>query len=146
MVESGACIFLENQTYMILDNKGIKTRLNLDNSWKMSAHFVFQNVPYMLFTKLNQCALIKNNVSQIWTKTFPVRELSSIHIANINAAIILTVFDNLENNVYLYDINGAPLDEVARHADGPSQTTSFGTFGQSITTLLGNVLIQYTKY
>ena len=45
MVESGACIFLENQTYMILDNRGIKTKLNLDNSWKISAHFVFQNVP-----------------------------------------------------------------------------------------------------
>ena len=112
----------------------------------MSAHFVFQNVPYMLFTKLNQCALIKNNVSQIWTKTFPVRELSSIHIANINDAIILTVFDNLENNVYLYSMNGVPLDQVVRHADGAAQTTSFGTFGQSITTLLGNVLIQYTKY
>lgn len=146
MAESGACIFLENQTYMILDNKGIKTKLNLDNSWKTSAHFVFQNVPYMLFTKLNQCALIKNDGSQIWTKTFPVRELSSIHIANINDAIILTVFDNLENNVYLYSMNGVPLDQLVRHADGAAQTTSFGTFGQSITTLLGNVLIQYTKY
>ena len=43
-------------------------------------------------------------------------------------------------------MNGAPLDQVARNADGAAQTTSFGTFGQSITTLLGNVLIQYTKY
>jgi hypothetical protein len=146
MVENGACVFLENQLHMILDNKGVKTKLNLDNSWKMSAHFVFQNVPYMLFTKLNQCALIKNDGSKIWTKTFPLRELSSIHIANINDAIILTVFDNLENNVCLFNMNGAPLDQLLRNADGAAQTTSFGTLGQSITTLLGNVLIQYTKY
>ena len=146
MVENGACVFLENQSYMILDNKGIKTKLNLDKSWKLNTHFVFQNVPYLLFTKNKQCALIKNDGTKIWTKTFPMRELTSIHIATINEAIILTIFDNLENNVYLYNMNGAPLDQVVRHADGPAQTTSFGTLGQSITTLLGNVLIQYTKY
>ncbi len=131
---------------MILDNKGIKTRVNLDKSWKVNTHFIFQNVPYLLFTKNKQCALINNDGTKIWTKTFPMRELTSIHIATINEAIILTIFDNLENNVYLYNMNGVPLDQVVRHADGPAQTTSFGTLGQSITTLLGNVLIQYTKY
>jgi hypothetical protein len=137
---------VENQTHMILDNKGTKTNLNLDKSWTLKTHFVFQNTPYIIFTKQNQCVLIKNDGVKIWTKTFPIRALTSINVAKINDAVILTIFDNLENNVYLYNINGVQLDQVIRHADGPSQTTSFGTFGQSITTLLGNVLIQYTKY
>ena len=146
IVENGACVFVENQTHMILDNKGTKTNLNLDKSWTLKTHFVFQNTPYIIFTKQNQCVLIKNDGVKIWTKTFPIRALTSFNVAKINDAVILTIFDNLENNVYLYNINGVQLDQVIRHADGPSQTTSFGTFGQSITTLLGNVLIQYTKY
>jgi hypothetical protein len=146
IVENGACVFIENQTYMILDNKGIKTKLNLDKSWTLKSNYIFQNIPYLLFTKQNQCVLIKNDGVKIWTKTLPIRELTSINIAKINEVVIFTIFDNIENNVYLYNMNGVQLDQVLRHADGPAQTTSFGTLGQSITTLLGNVLIQYTKY
>jgi hypothetical protein len=146
LIENGACVFVENQSYLIIDSKGIKKKLGLDNSWDLSTKFTFKNQAYLLFTKLNQCLLINNNGNTIWVKTFPIREFSSITIATINDAIILTAFDNIENNVYLYDINGVILDQIMRNAESTSQTTAFGTYGQSITTLLGNVLIQYTKY
>ena len=146
LIENGACIFVENQSYVIIDSKGIKKKLSVDNSWDLSTKFAFKNQAYLLFTKLNQCLLINNNGNTIWVKTFPIREFSSITIATINDAIILTAFDNIENNVYLYNINGVILDQIMRNAESTSQTTAFGTYGQSITTLLGNVLIQYTKY
>ena len=139
-------VFVENQSYVIIDSKAIKKKMSVDNSWDLSTKFTFKNQAYLLFTKLNQCLLINNNGNTIWVKTFPIREFTSITVANINDAIILTAFDNIENNVYLYDKNGVLLDEILRNAESSSQTTAFGTYGQSITTLLGNVLIQYTKY
>lgn len=111
-----------------------------------ASNYTFQNLPYMIFTKLNQCLKVKNDGANFWTKTFPVRVISAITIAKINDAVIFTTFDNVENNVFLYDHNGVVLDQIMRPANAPGQTTAFGNYGQSITTLLGNVLIQYPKY
>jgi hypothetical protein len=146
LVESGALIFTENQLYMLLDSKGIKTKLNIDQTWTLASHFTNQNIPHLLFTNLNQCLLMKNNSAIQWKKTWPIRGLSTVTVEKINNAVLFTVYDNLENNLYLYGVNGIALDQVNRPANATGHTTAFGKNGQSITTLLGNVLIQYTKY
>lgn len=145
-VENGALLFTENQLYMLIDSKGIKTKLHIDQTWTLSSHVTNQNIPHLLFTNLNQCLLMKNNGAIQWKKTWPIRGLSTVTVTKINNAVLFTVFDNLENNLYLYDINGIALDQVNRPANATGYTTAFGKNGQSITTLLGNVLIQYTKY
>ena len=101
---------------------------------------------YLLFSKQHQCSLLKNDGAVIWSKSFELRDISAVQFSRINDKPILTLFDGLENNVYLYDFNGVLLDKINRPANCPAQTTAFGITGQSITTLLGNILIQYTKY
>jgi hypothetical protein len=146
LVESGGVVIKEKNSYYCIDNRGNKTKLNIDQSWQLSSCFMNNNVPYLLFSKQNQCALLKNDGAVIWSKSFELRDISAVQFSKINDKPILTLFDGLENNVYLYDFNGVLLDKISRPANCPAQTTAFGITGQSITTLLGNILIQYTKY
>ena len=146
LVENGSVVIKEKNSYYSIDNRGNKTKLNIDQSWQLSSCFMNNNVSYVLFSKQNQCSLLKNDGSVIWSKSFELRDISAVQFSRINDKPILTLFDGLENNIYLCDFNGVLLDKINRPANCPAQTTAFGITGQSITTLLGNILIQYTKY
>jgi hypothetical protein len=146
LVENGSIVIKEKNSYFSFDNRGVKTKLNIDQSWQLSSSFSSNNVPYILFTKQNQCSLLKNDGTFIWSKSFPITEISSVRFSKVNDKPILTIFDGLANSVYLYDLNGVLLDQIKRPANCQAQTTAFGMTGRSITTLLGNILIQYTKY
>ena len=146
LVESGGVVIKEKNSYYCIDNRGNKTKLNTDQSWQLSSCFINNNVSYLLFSKQNQCSLLKNDGAVMWSKSFELRDISAIQFSKINDKPILTLFDGLENNIYLCDFNGLLLDKINRPANCPAQTTAFGITGQSITTLLGNILIQYTKY
>lgn len=146
LVENGSIVIKEKNSYFSIDNRGVKTKLNIDQSWQLSSSFTSNNVAYMLFTKQNQCSLLKNDGTIVWSKSFPLTEISSVRFSKVNDKPILTVFDGLANSIYLYDFNGVLLDQIKRPANCQAQTTAFGMTGRSITTLLGNILIQYTKY
>ena len=56
------------------------------------------------------------------------------------------ILDGIENKILLLDSQGASIDDVKRHGEKDLQITNYGNQGISITTFLGDYLIQYAKF
>ena len=52
LVENGSVVIKEKNSYYSIDNRGNKTKLNIDQSWQLSSCFMNNNVSYVLFSKL----------------------------------------------------------------------------------------------
>lgn len=103
----------------------------------------------------NQIIVFKRNASlfafntkgqRVWEKTLDAVELtqfSSFYGANNQS--ILSIIDAVSNQIYLLDDLGRDLDTEKRHGQQQVQLSSFGNNAYSITTFLGNYMIQYNK-
>jgi hypothetical protein len=58
---------------------------------------------------------------------------------------LLSFLDAVDNQIYLLDDAGHNLDTDKRHGEQAVQLSAFGNNAYSITTYLGNYIIQYTK-
>ena len=56
------------------------------------------------------------------------------------------ILDGIENKILLLDSQGSSIDDVKRHGEKDLQITNYGNQGISITTFLGDYLIQYAKF
>ena len=104
----------------------------------------------MIFSKENEI-LVLNNKSQFqWKKTINCSSIDKIIIPTLqssyNNKIIIGILDGIENKILLLDSQGSSIDDVKRHGEKDLQITNYGNQGISITTFLGDYLIQYAKF
>jgi hypothetical protein len=57
----------------------------------------------------------------------------------------VVLLDGIENELYLLNELGELIDDSSKHGEQKIALSGFGTRGFSITTFLGNYLIQYNK-
>ncbi|MEY5001384.1 MAG: hypothetical protein RLZZ211_1420 [Bacteroidota bacterium] len=81
-----------------------------------------------------------------WEKTLDVVELSQLNcFYGPNQKSILSMIDAVGNQIILLDDLGRDLDTDKRHGEQEVQLSAFGNNAYSITTFLGNYIIQYNK-
>lgn len=81
-----------------------------------------------------------------WEKTIDALELSQFKsFQNPNNQTIIGILDAIGNQIHLLDDLGRHLDKEKRHGAKEVQLSAFGNSAYSITTYLGNYMIQYTK-
>jgi hypothetical protein len=103
----------------------------------------------------NQIIVFKRNASlfafnakgqRVWEKTLDAVELTQFSsFSGANNQSILSIMDAVGNQIYLLDDLGRDLDTEKRHGQQEVQLSSFGNNAYSITTFLGNYMIQYNK-
>ena len=101
----------------------------------------------MIIFKRNTGLFAFNSKGQrIWEKTLNAVEVSQfVSFKGLNQQTILSVIDAVGNQIFLLDEFGRNLDKDKRHGQQEVQLSSFGNNAYSITTYLGNYLIQYNK-
>ena len=66
--------------------------------------------------------------------------------AKENRTIQIGVLDGIENKIVLLNPKDLTTENVKRHGEKNLQLTTYDHRGISITTFLGDILIQYTKF
>ena len=83
---------------------------------------------------------------RVWEKSLDAIELTQFtSFYGPNKTTILGIVDAVGNQIYLLDDLGRNLDADKRHGEQEVQLSAFGNNAYSITTFLGNYIIQYTK-
>ena len=110
-----------------------------------------QGLMHLIFAKNNLIMSINENGKYEWKRDVSCSSIDKIvaHKPQNNSgtqAIILGLLDGIENKILLLDTQGSKIDDVKRHGEKDLQITDYGSRGISITTFLGNYLIQYAKF
>jgi hypothetical protein len=84
--------------------------------------------------------------TRIWEKTINAIELDQFtSYQNQEQKTYIGLLDAIGNQIYLLDDIGRNIDNNKRHGAKELQITAFGKNAYSISTYLGNFIIQYTK-
>ena len=104
------------------------------------------NRQILVFKRNNTIFALDTKGQRIWEKSFNAIELTSFsNFYGPNKKTILSILDAVDNQIYLLDDAGHNLDTDKRHGEQAVQLSAFGNNAYSITTYLGNYIIQYTK-
>jgi hypothetical protein len=104
------------------------------------------NRQILVFKRNNTIFALDTKGQRIWEKSFNAIELTSFsNFYGPNKKTILSILDAVDNQIYLLDDAGHNLDTDKRHGEQEVQLSAFGNNAYSITTYLGNYIIQYTK-
>lgn len=141
---------MNNDQSHIINLKGEKNAFSVPSGYSFKNAYQENDVVYLMFSKENEI-LVLNNKSQFqWKKTINCSSIDKIIITTLqsshNNKIIMGILDGIENKILLLDSQGSSIDDVKRHGEKDLQITNYGNQGISITTFLGDYLIQYAKF
>jgi hypothetical protein len=141
---------MNNDQSHIINLKGEKNAFSVPSDYSFKNAYQKNDVVYLIFSKENEI-LVLNNKSQFqWKKTINCSSIDKIIIPTLQSSysnkIILGILDGIENKILLLDSQGSSIDDVKRHGEKDLQITNYGNQGISITTFLGDYLIQYAKF
>lgn len=129
-----------------IDINGNKKTFSVGNYTKICSAYPENEGFSIILQNENKIGVFDIQGRRKWVKKFELNELTLVNsFQNKNGRRILTIFDGIENQLYLCDSKGNTLDENALHAEQKTVVSGFGNAGFSITTFLGNYLIQYNK-
>lgn len=138
--------WIANSNGKIIELEGNNTKsTEISGAWKYVDNINIDKTQGLLFYKGESLVLLINGKVK-WKSKIPVQEISGVKIfQNKNGDPLIYIFDAIENRVYLYTQKGKLLDQEDRPAYKEVQASSFGNNGYSITTFLGNFLIQFNR-
>jgi hypothetical protein len=98
----------------------------------------------LVLKKPKSVALFDLNGKRKWNKNLNISEISEIktHVC-LNGKGLITILDDIENELYLFDAEGNSVDKSSKHGEKKVEVSDFGSRGFSVTTFLGSYLIQY---
>ena len=141
---------MNNDQSHIINLKGEKNAFSVPPGYSFKNAYQDNDAVYLIFSKENEI-LVLNNKSQFqWKKTINCSSIDKIIIPTLqssyNNKIIIGLLDGIEIKILLVDSQGSSIDDVKRHGEKDLQITNYGNQGISITTFLGDYLIQYAKF
>ena len=147
--QEGSFIMNNDQSH-IINLKGEKNAFSVPSGYSFKNAYQENDVVYLIFSKENEILVLNNKSLFQWKKTINCSSIDKIIIPTLqssyNNEIILGILDGIENKILLLDSQGSPIDDVKRHGEKDLQITNYGNQGISITTFLGDYLIQYAKF
>ena len=112
----------------------------------MNAFFNGSNIE-LLFAKENELITINTKGQFIGQKTLGCSSIDKVSIySSENKPIQIGVLDGIENKIVLLDSKNLTETAEKRRGEKNLQLTTYDHRGISITTFLGEILIQYTKF
>lgn len=104
------------------------------------------NKPILVFKRNNALFAFDSKGNRIWEKSLDAIELTEFSsFVSPMQRTVLSMIDAVGNQIYLLDELGQNLDTDKRHGEQRVQLSAFGNNAYSVTTFLGNYIIQYTK-
>ena len=144
--EASSIVLSEDQNHTI-DLFGKRSEL------KMPEGFIYMNSFYnglsleLIYAHGNELISINSAGKFIWKKPMNCVSIDKISIfAKENRTIQIGVLDGIENKIVLLNPKDLTTENVKRHGEKNLQLTTYDQRGISITTFLGDILIQYTKF
>jgi len=148
--EENSLIVNLNQTHSI-NLLGEKTRFSLPAGFQLKTSFINADNVNFVCTNDNELLVLNRKGQFNWKRTVPCTSIDKIFIHQniedvLSSQIQIGILDGIENKIVLLDSQGRVIDSIKRHGEKDIQITNYGNQGISITTFLGNYLIQYTKF
>ena len=144
-------VILNTLQSKIIDVLGNEINCAVPNGFEYKCSYRGQGSIHLLFAKDNVLLSIGEQGQYEWKKTIACSSIDKLVVhktqsTRVGSGIILGVLDGIENKILLLNSMGSMMDDVKRHGEKDLQITDYGNRGISITTFLGNYLIQYAKF
>jgi hypothetical protein len=148
----------EDRSFIMNSDRSNLVNLKLEKiNYDVPSGFQFKTVYqenksiFLVFSKENELLVLNQSAQFQWKRGINCSSIDKVVIpqlqtSNNSSKIILGILDGIENKILLLDSKGSALDDVKRHGEKDLQITNYGNQGISITTFLGDYLIQYAKF
>ena len=134
----------KNQT---IDLNGNRSSVESPEGFDFKTAYVNSNNLELLFTKGNEIISMNSAGQFIGKKSINCTSIDHVVVyAKVNKPIQIGVLDGIENKIVLLSSNNFIELGEKRHGEKNLQLTTYDDRGISITTFLGDKLIQYTKF
>lgn len=134
----------KNQT---IDLNGIRSSVKSPEGFDFKTAYLKANNLELLFTKGNEIISMNSAGQFIGKKSINCTSIDHVVVyAKDNRRIQIGVLDGIENKIVFLDSNNLTEQGQKRHGEKNLQLTTYDDRGISITTFLGDKLIQYTKF
>tara|TARA_B100001287_G_scaffold245476_1_gene222778 strand:- start:18949 stop:21108 length:2160 start_codon:yes stop_codon:yes gene_type:complete len=144
--EQYSLILSKNRDHTI-DVFGERSSINMPQGFKFKNAFFNGINAELLFSKENELIVINSKGQFIGQKTLGCATIDEIAIySSDNKPIQIGILDGIENKIVLLDSKNLTEAEEKRRGEKNIQLTNYDHRGISITTFLGDILIQYTKF
>jgi hypothetical protein len=135
----------------LVNLKGEKINYNVPSGFQFKTVYQENESIFLVFSKENEILVLNQSAQFQWKRGINCSSIDKVVIPQLKTSnnsykIILGILDGIENKILLLDSQGSALDNVKRHGEKDLQITNYGNQGISITTFLGDYLIQYAKF
>lgn len=144
--EESSAILSQKRDHTI-DVYGARSALSMPEGYLYKNAFFNGTNLELLFARENELIAINAKGQFIGQKTLNCSSIDKISIyASENKPIEIGVLDGIENKIVLLDSKNLSEAKESRRGNKNLQLTTYDHRGISITTFLGEILIQYTKF
>ena len=135
-----------NNSLQIINSNAQSKISKIKSNSSIIGHYFENNIPVLLIKSTNEIRAIDYNGIVKWKKTMNLSEISSCSVkSGKNGIILIGILDAIENKLYLLNTSGQFIANQDLKGSEKIQITQFGENAFSISTVLGNAVIQYTK-
>lgn len=132
----------ENNNLICLDQKGIKNELNIPSSGNLRKSQDGRKETFLSNYSNGQITVLGKLGAPLGQIQIDISDLENWDIFSLNNKIYITCVDGLENNVYLYELDGSDILDKPLEGSTKSMLNMSGNV-LTLTTILDNYLIQY---
>ncbi len=135
-----------NNSLQIINSNAQSKISKIKSNSSIIGHYFENNNLVLLIKNTNEIRAIDNNGIVKWKKIMNLSEISSCSVkSGKNGIILIGILDAIENKLYLLNTSGQFIANQVLKGSEKLQITQFGENAFSISTILGNAVIQYTK-
>lgn len=135
-----------NNSLQIINSNAQSKISKIKSNSSIIGHYFENNNLVLLIKNTNEIRAIDYNGIVKWKKTMNLSEISSCSVkSGKNGIILIGILDAIENKLYLLNTSGQFIANQDLKGSEKIQITQFGENAFSISTVLGNAVIQYTK-
>ena len=137
---------ITNNTLQIINSNAQSKISKIKSNSSIIGHYFENNNLVLLIKNTNVLSAIDHNGIVKWKKIMNLSEISSCSVkSGKNGIILIGILDAIENKLYLLNTSGQFIANQDLKGSEKIQITQFGENAFSISTVLGNAVIQYTK-
>ena len=135
-----------NNSLQIINSNAQSKISKIKSNSSIIGHYFENNNLVLLINNTNELSAIDHNGIVKWKKIMNLSDISSCSVkSGKNGIILIGILDAIENKVYLLNTSGQFIANQDLKGSEKIQITQFGENAFSISTVLGNAVIQYTK-
>ena len=132
----------ENSNFIYLDQKGLKHDLNMPISGSLRTTKAGRKDRFIINEKANQISILNNTGFPLGNITLDFSNYEYSDVQTFGGRTYVSVIDGLENNVYLYQLDGNKLTDKSFEG-GKKCMLNVHNSKMILTTIVDNYLIQY---